>query len=30
VKGKIKRDKADNVSLQATKVFVRTDKRAAK
>jgi hypothetical protein len=30
VKGKVKRDKTDNVSIQATNVFVRTDKRAPK
>jgi hypothetical protein len=30
VKGKVKRDKTDNVSIQATNVFVRTEKRAPK
>jgi hypothetical protein len=30
VKGKVKRDKTDNVSIQATNVFVRKDKRAVK
>ena len=30
VKGKVKRDKADNVSVQATHVFVRHDKRVLK
>ena len=30
VKGKVKRDKTDNVSIQATNVFVRNDKRVLK
>jgi hypothetical protein len=30
VKGKVKRDKADNVSIQATNLYVRPSKRAVK